>query len=272
MNTCQCGKVIQPSSMSRHIKSQYHLARCCRQPTTDGQSGEGRVLDAVKYGLNKAKTALASAGIAPRTDSFNNASSRVIKAVGDTPIVGIAILRTPIHGMIDKLINIVSLGKWNEIKNKLAYDKVFHLAMLVTLKGGRQVIMEKNEVINIGGSYSVTPKTEKIIVPISGQHSINSILNNARRLMGDGPFFAYQGFKNNCQDFIYNLLQASGLLNPSAAKFIKQDVTELVKQSEHTAVLADALTYTAATANKLMGRGNTLPKAKYLKVYKKSDC
>jgi hypothetical protein len=247
--TCQCGKVIQIANQKRHCESKYHITHC------GGQVGEGRILDVVKQGLNKAKTVLAKIGIQPRLDSYTNASAKVIREAGDTPIVGIAILRTPIVGVIDKLINIVSLGKWNEIKNKLHYDKVFHLAMLVTLKGGRQIIMEKNQTINIGGSYRVTPKTEKVIIPTRGEHTINSILSKAQQRMGTASFFTYSAFAQNCQDFIYNLLQASGLLNQTAAKFIKQDVSDLVKQSEHTAVLADALTYTAATADKLLGRG-----------------
>jgi len=82
-------------------------------------------------------------------------------------------------------------------------------------------------------------------VPISGKLTINELLNGARRRMGDQKFYEYEGFNNNCQTFIMNILAGAGLMNADRQKFIQQDLSDFVKESEHTKVVADTLTYTA---------------------------
>lgn len=244
---CSCGKTLLRRNMARHMESKAH----------QGQVGEGRILDATKSVLGFAKKTLAKVGIAPR-QSYNNTTTRTLGALGDTPIRSLMIIRTPIESWINKAINFVSLGKWNEVKKRFKYDDLFHLALIANV-AGRDVVIEKNEVINVGLTYRRTPQTEQRPVPISGKLTINELLNGARRRMGDQKFYEYEGFNNNCQTFIMNILAGAGLMNADRQKFIQQDLSDFVKESEHTKVVADTLTYTAGIANRALGKGRSTP-------------
>ena len=61
---------------------------------------------------------------------------------GDIPIVHIRLLRSPVMGMITRLLNSVNY-------DKEPFDKLFHLSMVCLLKNGLKILLEKNEIINI---------------------------------------------------------------------------------------------------------------------------
>lgn len=241
--SCDCGKQIQRRNLERHLLSKRH----------QGQVGEGKILDATKSVLGFAKKTLAKVGLAPRA-TFNNTTTRTLAQFGKQPIRSLKIIRTPIESWINKAINFVSLGKWNEVKRQFKYDDLFHLALIANVNG-TDVVIEKNEVINVGRTYRTTKQTEQRPVPFTGTLTIEQLLEGARKRMGDQKFYSYEGFSNNCQAFIMNILAGAGLLNADREKFIRQDLSEFVKKSEHTQVLADTLTYTAGIANKVMGKG-----------------
>lgn len=142
-------------------------------------------------------------------------------------VKGIMINRTPINGMVDKFINLVSLGGFNKAKKQLGYDSMFHLSMVLTTNQGK-IGVEKNERINIqaGG----TGGGQSIDIQYDTGDTFGSFLEKARRKMGDHRFFQYNAFANNCQDFILGLLSANGVLSPEAREFIKQDAEALIKR------------------------------------------
>lgn len=255
---CECGSLISKAGMTRHMKTAKH------QQAMAGQSGDGRILDVVKKGLSVAKRIGEKVGLAPRI-SLNNASTRVVNALGNKPITSLEVIRTPIDSWIDRAISIISLGKWDTVKRTMKYDDLFHLA-LIAVVDGRKIVMEKEAVINIGGTYKETPKTERRQVHVRPGLTINTLLENARQRMGDRNFYIYTGFDLNCQNFILNILEASGISSPSLKTFIYQDLGDFLKKSEHTGVLADALTYTAAVANKMMGKGRKPRKKRGIKA------
>jgi hypothetical protein len=251
---CECGAIISRAGLARHRLTAKH------QQAMAGQSGDGRILDVVKKGLSVVKTLGEKVGLAPRI-SLNNASTRVMNALGNKPISSLIVMRTPIESWINKAINMVSLGQWEIVKKQMRYDDLFHLA-LIAVVDGRKVVIEKNEVINIGGKYRETAKTQRVPVGIRPGLTIFELLEGARKRMGDKNFYLYSGFEYNCQNFIVNILEGSGLLTPQLKAFIYQDLGDFLKRSEHTGVLANALTYTASVANKLMGKGRKPRKKK----------
>lgn len=142
-------------------------------------------------------------------------------------ITKIMVNRYPINSMVDKFINLVSLGSFSKAKKELGYDKMFHLSMVLYTNKGR-IAVEKNERINIapGG----TGAGESIDIAYPHGDTFASFLAKARHAMGDHRFFQYNAFSNNCQDFILGLLQANGVLTAEAKAFIKQDAESLVKK------------------------------------------
>ena len=79
----------------------------------------------------------------------------ILKNYGHNDIVQITVCRAPIHKMIDKTLNILSLGKWESLKRDSDYDRMFHLYMVIKLGNGHMIRLEKNQVINISTSFKL---------------------------------------------------------------------------------------------------------------------
>lgn len=139
------------------------------------------------------------------------------------------------QAVFEKILNLISLGKWEEQKSKLNYDNMFHLFIVVKLDNGVYIRMEKNEVIRIREtSYSVVqneytktlqilPENDTLIFgPIlymGTQHTnkpqftlgqlIHASMVNFQTVTGlpYSDYFLYNGKNNNCQWFIKTMLK-----------------------------------------------------------------
>lgn len=197
----------------------------------------------------------------PNLDGFNNTSNKTIMAYGDNVITELEIMRTPLSQMLHKIFNLITFNKWDEIRKKYGYDKLFHLALIATVKVNgvdKKVIMEKNEVVNINTNINIEPNSEIFKVALQGKSlKINDLLDNARNSVGNNTFFDYDAFSNNCQFFIKYLLQYSGLLTPQAEAFIFQDLKEVIKElPSYVSPITKGVTTLGAIVNKLRGKGN----------------
>jgi len=172
------------------------------------------------------------------------------------PIKQLFIMRTPIKGILNTIINYISLGKWNELKQKYGFDKLFHLSLVAKLQDGKHIIMEKNEVVNISPEFSFGKDSETFDIPLNNQITISQILETARKDVGDNIFFSYDPFKNNCQYFIKYLLEGQELYNESAKNFLFQDLESVYKElPEYVPKVMNGVTTIGAIANKLLGKG-----------------
>lgn len=182
----------------------------------------------------KTRLALRGAGLWDRfvnffkTNSYKSSVSALLEQMGNEPVTAITICREPIAGALDTVLNALSLGKWEALKDQQGTDKFFHLYSIVTA-GVHQYRLEKNANIALT-SYSGGQAPESMPVPMTGSQSLNQMLEKTRAAMGDDRFYQYDAFQNNCQDFMMNFLQANGLLTTDLQTFIKQDITELTKE------------------------------------------
>ena len=166
---------------------------------------------------------------------------------------------------------------------KRGYDNMFHLFVKLTfdINGVRRFArLEKNEVIMLqewNPKFETDQNAEKLNIAMNNEIlnkdngdgtfglTIQSLLDNTRKKIGDSAFFMYDPFggidnKNggNCQAFIYNVLDANGLLpdNKEARDFIYQDITGLDKQLPFTYKAAKTITDLGAKFDILLrGRG-----------------
>jgi hypothetical protein len=145
---------------------------------------------------------------------------------GNSKITSIKIFREPINRVIDKVVNIISLGYWQDIKNKLHYDNLFHLWMEVDLNDSTSWSMEKNEVVQV---KDVKNKHGGIVIPLNRAISINEFFEGGKRILGNN-FWTYRAKDNNCQVWISSMLIGSGLLTEQAKNFIIQDTETLISQ------------------------------------------
>ena len=99
-----------------------------------------RVVDRIKQTLGVAK------------DGVTRASPAVrgwLAKYGDLGIESIAVCKKPIYSIIEKIGNWLSQGKLQENMDKLGYDRLMHLYLIVRLKDGPTVKIEKNHVVEI---------------------------------------------------------------------------------------------------------------------------
>ena len=156
-------------------------------------------------------------------------TDKMLEKIGDRPVTEIELCRDPISPVFDTVIDTVSSGKWDELKEKGGVDNFFHLYAIITVDG-QKYILEKNANIDL---YEYDGKKQPTLMmkqPVHEAQPLNHMLDNTRWRMGDDRFYTYDPFENNCQDFLLNFETANGLVTPEAHHFIKQDITEIKKE------------------------------------------
>ena len=196
---------------------------------------------------------------APKKE-YSNSSKKTLKTYGSSIIKSISVVRTPILGIIDKVINALTFGKLKSFKSKYNYDSLFHLALLFKIEHNntiKSIIIEKNEIINISSGFSSKTTTEYFEVPLNNPNlTLNTVLDNTLKKIGPQKYFLYDGIKNNCQDFIQAILNSNNLLNQSINNFVKQDISELAdKLPKNVKKIMNITTDTAARLQHFVGAG-----------------
>jgi len=189
----------------------------------------------------------------------------IMNKFGGEIIREIVIKRTPVSGLLTGTLNIFSLGKFGERMEK-SFDELFHLFMIVTTQNGIRISMEKQERINMGLNPPSRPDEEiEQVSNIPSGLSINQLMENARKRMGN-QFFRYDSAINNCQDWILNVLQASGIGDQNNYEFVKQDTAQLFVGLPTLKKVAHTATDLGAIANKTIA-GGTLTETQNVKTY-----
>lgn len=153
-------------------------------------------------------------------------AKKLLEKYGDKKIIKIELMRTPLNSFIDKIINFFSGDALDKEKVLAKMDSFFHLAMIVTVNDdglNKNIIVEKNERINISTSYKSDDETMTIYIPVDIDITINEMLSKAVEKYGKEKIFIYDGLKANCSLFIEDLLEASNLQTPESEEFLKQN-------------------------------------------------
>jgi len=168
--------------------------------------------------------------------------------------------------MVQKVLNFITLGKFDQAKKDLNYDTMFHLFTFINLEGAGTYRMEKNEVVRVTKA-SPPADGDCMIVGLKKELVLGDMFANAIDLQGVSTFWKYNAISNNCQVFINTLLKANGLLTDSLNKFIMQDVVTLfTKLPSITEKIASLATDTAARLD-ILRSGKGLNKKSTVKIY-----
>ena len=194
--------------------------------------------------------------ILPTRKDFPPKVRDIIQKYQNSYIKGILICRTPVQGYIKNFLNSFSSGKFEEQIKKLGYDDVYHLFMNVALEGGTDILIEKNQVVNMVVNANRNADAT-MVVPLNGEMiTFGQFINNTVKAVGPS-IYLYDHINNNCQVFIKNLLEANGLLTPTEEDFIMQDVQQIMEDSpEVLNTIARFSTEAAAKFDRFLhGRG-----------------
>jgi len=256
-------KFVKKSFRSKIINPDITLVFAELKPEnshlSDRVSGDGIFSDILNYGIRKIvpKAVQRVSQAFTKVNEFNNVSSKTLEEFGNNKILSLQIYRTPISNILNTAMNFISLGKWDQLRKKYGYDKLFHTALVADV-GGKNIIIEKNEVVNISTSYKTNSNTQTYPVNLENKEfTLIEMVNKCRERMGDKSFFDYDAFSNNCQVFIKNMLEGMGIYNTQIEKFLFQDLSEIYKQlPSYTSKIAKLITRAGAFVSRLRGDGN----------------
>jgi len=238
-----------------------------RTPRTPRGSGIlDNISSVVKNIGNKTKQVASNIGNKTKTlyNKVVNPSSAVppnLTAIknefGNEFISKISICRAPVPSVITGAMNAVSLGGFKKVMGKLPFDKLFHLYMIISTSKG-DFLLEKNERINATKSIPKPDGLEKMEVSVPSELSVNLLLENTEKRMGD-RFLPYSPSQNNCQDFILNVLESNNLITDELRNFVKQNTDEIFKQNPLLGKISKGLTDLGASVNVIQQGGQIIP-------------
>lgn len=136
---------------------------------------------------------------------YNNRSKKTLENYGGLPVVKLELRRHPIPSKISTAL------KWVTGHHKAAYDTYYHLAIIVTLSGGKKVIIEKLQVVNIASDFETFDFDEHLEIPLNKSFTILDMVEKTRKRVGNEAFFSYSAFHNNCQNFCKMNLESEDL-------------------------------------------------------------
>jgi hypothetical protein len=177
------------------------------------------------------------------------AVQKLVNNYGQQTIQSIVVGRTPINSTIKNILNLISLGKFDENQRKLGYDDVFHLFMIITLAGGHKFKFEKNHDVTVA-SPTLGEGAETRNVPINKGITLRDFVQNGTT---DKSIFHYSRDSRNCQHFVSTLLRNSGLLNNDLSNFINQNAAKLVASLPITNTIGHAVTDLAQKLSIIIG-------------------
>lgn len=155
----------------------------------------------------------------------------MLKKYGNDVVKQLTIIRTPINKALSTLVNIITLGALKKEMKDKGHDNFYHLQLLINNK----LSLEKNEVISLTECKKCITKTSQTLIidieDIPAELTINDMISNTRKEMGDLKFTAYDPLKNNCQNFIYNVLKANDIDKAEYNNFILQSTDDLIKNT-----------------------------------------
>jgi hypothetical protein len=141
----------------------------------------------------------------------NNAPPKVRKFLEDNKgvdIEKIKIGRKPVIGNIQKALDLFSFGNFSKVKKSLGYNDIYHNYLLVELKNGKKVKIEKNHVVDILDAKDADYKNAHN-VPVTKKIDIDGLIGNASK--NDPNFYKYDPRSKNCQYFTKEVVEKNGL-------------------------------------------------------------
>lgn len=196
-----------------------------------------------------------------RLNSFNRESSNVLNKYGNQKIKYLVIAKKPIHDLLDKFINILSIGQWNKLKNKFGFDKLMHLCLIAVLDNDTKIYIEKIDAVTISLVDKISSnETEYLEIDNIGDLTLSNFINGSRSyLNNDNLYFDYDPWTNNCQIFLKYLLESIGKYGIEEKNFIFQDVSNIAKQMpSYTKTIMKGITDLGQISNRFLGKGDTL--------------
>lgn len=208
------------------------------------------------------------------TGSYSSATEKMQKERGNWIVVKVRVHREPVVAGIKKVLNTISLGKFNRGVENNDYRNLFHLFAKFEIKNPNtgQIeywTTEKSPSISWVKTNGLESKNQKYGTHWAGTDDLgtgngwaNADISYGLRVVTVGEmlqkaieeagldFALYNGVTNNCQRYIMWLLHACGIT--ALDRFIVQKVDNIL--TGHTKLVADSVTGLASVFDRILGK------------------
>jgi hypothetical protein len=193
------------------------------------QKGDGKIIEKIRQFIIRT------------LDSRPKVMNDFLKKNGHKNVVKIRVCREPVTRIIQQVLNILTLGKWSDVKKKYNYDDIYHLFSEITLDDDSVWRMEKNQRVNVKRGRVKKGECIEIRKPVN--IPVIQFITNGERTGKN--FYRYDAVKYNCQNWQRRLLNSNGI--NEANNFISQNTQELL--SPRLGKVAQAVTDVAGVAD-----------------------
>lgn len=186
------------------------------------------------------KAAHETAGIATALvghKSLTNSAQDTLRRFGNQAIVRLRVTRTPLSATLMQTLATLQQDVPARLRDK-PYDQLFHLRLDLQLEGGKWVSTEKDGLVRVSATAPLARDSQTLEAEPAHAVTLRQLIDAARRRMGDGSFFSYDAYKNNCQRYVDTVLTASNLNSPELHAFVVQDLRGVLNATTRSTIRA----------------------------------
>jgi hypothetical protein len=142
-------------------------------------------------------------------NDYNEETRQILNKYGDYKIKEIYIVKQPISRFLFTMLNIGTLYEYQRITEENEDFVIYHASIIVKIKLpnnlNKFLLIEKNPSMNISEKVCLN-KLQNIKSIRVKNYTLNKMLNTTNERMGNKRFFNWNFYKNNCQDFVKEIL------------------------------------------------------------------
>jgi hypothetical protein len=157
--------------------------------------------------------------------NYNKKSKHLLDVYGDYKLTKLYLVRQPFSKIITFLLNIFSLYKFEKLINESRDNLPYHTFIIFEIKlpnnRRKLLLLEKNNYINISETFLVTHLQNIKPINLKGTNfTLNSVLNITQNRLGNKKYFNWHLYKNNCQEFVKQILITLNKYNKNKEKYV----------------------------------------------------
>jgi hypothetical protein len=142
---------------------------------------------------------------------YSKKCQKLLDLYGEYEIKKIYLVREPFSPLITFLLNVITFYKYNKLITESQDNFPYHSSIIFEIelqnKMKKLLLLEKNNSINLRENFLINNSQQIKTIPFKNKkYTINSILNNTQKRLGNKKFFNWHVYKNNCQEFIKEIL------------------------------------------------------------------
>lgn len=204
-------------------------------------------------------------------NDYNKECRNILEQYGDLPVKKIYLVRHPISKFMETFLNIVTFNKFKEELNRYKERNntdsffPFHTMLYIELKISKNeskfLVIDKNNCIRISPTLKMTNNCELRNLKVKrNKYTLHEILETTRKRIGNNKYFNWEISKNNCQEFIKEILITIKKFTKSNQKFMFQNqFIEEIKISDFSFHIISSLTNTINLLENIVGAAIWIP-------------